>query len=453
MAMLKSYESRNPNDMTGLLSEMANFLHAFFVAKPVHELAKHMWTLKRQLLHFPYNVNEHSKAIEAIAILFVHSMEPVVEREEKEEKRAKRSIGRRGKQWDFIPSQSQSHSHNVQSSLRTNELSSDFERPPSSSTRPLSSLSQPPFNQSGNEETWEESTMDMDEFNLNRPRREETEEERTWEDDGDEMPLLEEEEGERRYSGGLRGRGTQGVRREEGKTDDDREERRYGGGLRGGRTAPTTPSTTVSLTSPLKKMVPTPQRRIIVNRERPMKVAIIRRSIPTSSGKITLKKVGTLIRREGSTIGMGKPNIAHENHLLLKICPKSARLECGVDMEGSSFIARSRARTSGMMQEIEGNGGRNESDVHNREKGGHSLEETMIESRKEEMKKELHDGRRYTTNAVEATFNSNLSETWWATESRNSGATLLSYRLNRTTQRKDDEPILRGRINRCEKDE
>lgn len=52
----------------------------------------------------------------------------------------------------------------------------------------------------------------------------------------------------------------------------------------------------------------------------------------------------------------------------------------------------------------------------------------MVESRKKEVKNELHDGR-LTNNPTEATFNTNLSETWWAMEARRSGASLLSNRM------------------------
>ncbi|KAF8362966.1 hypothetical protein PRIPAC_89889 [Pristionchus pacificus] len=423
MTLLKSYESHNPNDITGLLTGMANFLHAFCTSRPVHELAKQIWTLKKQLQHFPFDVNEHSKAIEALTILFVHSMESMVEREEKEYRREKRRMGqKRKKEWDFIPS----HSRLPHEYTHGNEYESE------------SAISHSQYHPSGYGETWEESAMNMDDFDLNQPNSSMREEEIGWEEGGEDMPLLEEEDGSGRYSGGLRGRGG-GEKRREVKTSKDEkvEDRRYEGGLRGVRNVCISPSKSIIITNPSDhRFVPVSQRRVVtINKEKPIKVAIQRRVITASPSKIILNRVITPPRREGSTIGLGKPNIPQENNMLAKICPKSSRAQkFGVDNQGSSFISRSRARISGMISEREDEEERNMIE----ERKTTSLEETVVESRKKEVKNELHDGR-LTNNPTEATFNTNLSETWWAMEARRSGASLLSNRMVRLNEKKKKE--------------
>ncbi|GMR36791.1 hypothetical protein PMAYCL1PPCAC_06986, partial [Pristionchus mayeri] len=400
MAELKSYSSLHSNDISGLVLGMAAGMETLCLSKPVQELSKQIWALKRQLQIFPVDVNEHSKAIEALATMFVHTMELIVEREEKGRRKEK-------KQSEFIPS-----SHNtLQRSSLSHGHHNQYDR--ESSTQ---SLAQSMYQQGGYGERWEESRMDMNDFNLNRSHSsvDGGEEENGWVDGGEEMPLLYEEyiEGRRRCSGGL-------CEEEGGKNV----ERRYGGGLRGRRTSSISPTKNTIHSNSDPKLVSVPQIRI----DGLVKARITRKGISASPNKKILKGMEMKIKREGSTIGTGKPNIMHENSILVKICPKSSSAQkYGVDCQGSSFISRSRARTLGMLPESEDNETRKEV-IHERKTT--ALEETVVESRKKkEVKAELHDGR-LVKNPVEATFNSNLSETWWAMGARRDGASLLSNRL------------------------
>ncbi|GMT16900.1 hypothetical protein PFISCL1PPCAC_8197, partial [Pristionchus fissidentatus] len=427
--MLKMYESTNTNDISALLSGMANVLNALYHNKPVQELNTQLWALQGQLRNVPYDVNEHSKAIEALASLFAHSIEVVVEKEEKMKEKDKRKIGRKSatfKETEFVPSQS----HHTPSSYET---PSQPQYPAETPTRPLSSIQYQPY-----EETWE-STMDINEFDLNQPLPSTMDAQGDWDEDVSEMPLLEEEEEEEgRYSRGLR-RGTGGAERIERKKEEDvRVEGRYGGGLRGKINTPITPSKGFGDGGSEQRFVPVSQRRVMVTKQhvqqhRPVKIAIVRRGISTSPSKISLKKT-PVAKPEGSAIGMGKPNVARENYLLSRICPQSvnAQKSGGVDNQGTSFISRSRARISGLIREER----RDSPRLMEPKKDEVSLEESVIESRKR-VKEDLHDGRK-TRDPTEATFNTNLSETWWALESRLGGPSLLSQRMKRLSEKKND---------------